>query len=335
MANAKGTAFAVFRGMSKRKFRLKNLGKIFMTAFKSWNSKDPFRESAVISYYAIFSLPALLAIVVAIAGLVFGQEAVTGTLSDQIGAAMSPGAAEEVENMIAKASETKSSVWATIIGVITLIFGATGVFVQFQKSLDRIWEVKPDPKKEGFMSMIRERVFSFGLVVSIGFLLLVSLVITSVLSALADWAEARFPDYLLFIFAAINFLVSFAVITVLFALMFKVLPHAKTKWRDVWVGSALTAMLFVIGKFGLGFYFGKADPASAYGAAGSIILILLWVSYSSMIVFFGAEFTKAYTEINEGKIKPAENAVSTPGLAKDMDRASRAMGDETRKPSGR
>jgi membrane protein len=330
-----GKTFAMFRGMSKKKFRFKDLPKIFKAAFKSWNAKDPFRESAVISYYAVFSMPALLAIVVAIAGFAFGHEAVTGQLSDQIGAAMSPDTAEQVEDMVAKASEKQSSIWATVIGVITLIFGATGVFVQLQKSLDRIWEVKPDPKKGGVMEMLKERVFSFGLVVSIGFLLLISLVVTSVLSALSDWVQARFPDIMLLLLAAVNFAVSFAVITVLFALMFKVLPHAKSKWRNVWIGAGLTSLLFILGKFGLGLYFGKADPASAYGAAGSIVLVLLWVSYSSMIVFFGAEFTKAYTDFYEGGAKPAANAVSAPDLEKDIDRASRAMGDETRKPAGR
>ena len=322
--------------MIKIKFRFKDIGKLLKTAFKSWNAKDPFRESAVIAYYAIFSLPALLAILVAIAGFAFGQEAVSGQLSEQIEAAMSPEAAEEVETMIASASEKKSSVWATIIGVITLIFGATGVFVQLQKSLNAIWEVKTDPKKEGIMQTIRTRVFSFGLIVSIGFLMLISLVITSVLSALSDYIKAYWPDYLMVVFQGVNFLFSFIVITAMFALMFRILPDAKIKWSQVWIGAALTSLLFIIGKFGLGVYFGQADPAGAYGAAGSIVLILLWVSYSSMIVFFGAEFTKAYADLYDGGAAPADNAVQVPEqLSNDIERATRAKGDETKRPSGR
>ena len=322
--------------MGKTKFRFKDLGTLFKNAFKSWNAKDPFRESAVIAYYAIFSLPALLAILVAIAGFAFGQEAVSGQLSDQVSAATSADTAEQVEDMIAKASEKKSSIWATIIGVITLIFGATGVFVQLQKSLNAIWEVKADPKKEGIMTTIRQRVFSFGLIVSIGFLMLISLVVTSLLTAVSGYVEARWPDYLMIVFHALNFIVSFAVITTMFALMFRILPDAKIKWRQVWIGAALTSILFIIGKFGLGLYFGKADPAGAYGAAGSIVLILLWVSYSSMIVFFGAEFTKAYADLYDGGAAPADNAVQVPQqLTDDIERANRAKGDETKRPSGR
>lgn len=321
--------------MRKSKFRFRDLGKLLKTTFKAWNAKDPFRESSIIAYYAIFSLPALLAIVVAIAGFAFGHEAVTGQLSNQISAAMSPETAKQVEDMVAKASESKSSIWATIIGVATLIFGATGVFVQLQKSLNNIWEVKVDPKKQGIMATIKSRVFSFGLIVSIGFLMLISLVITSVLTALSDWVKARWPDYLLYVFEALNFVVTFGVITVMFALMYRILPDAKIKWRQVWLGAALTSLLFILGKFAMGLYFGKADPASAYGAAGSVVLILLWVSYSSMIVFFGAEFTKSYADLYDGGAAPAENAIKVPGLAKDIERANRATGDETKKPSGR
>lgn len=304
-----------------KKYRIKDTGTLLKNTFTSWNAKDPFRESAVIAYYAIFSLPALLAIIVAIAGYFFGHEAVTGQISSQVGSAMNPDTAKDIEEMVAKASEKKSSIWATILGVITLIFGATGVFVQLQKSLDNIWGVKLDPKKETFMMTMKTRVFSFGLIVSIGFLMLVSLVVTSVLSAFGDWVKARFPDFLLYAFGALNFVFSFAVITVMFALMFRILPRAKIQWSQVWIGAALTSFLFVLGKLGLGLYFGMADPASAYGAAGSIVLILLWVSYSSMIVFFGAEFTKAYADLYDGGAPPADNAVETPILDQDIERA--------------
>lgn len=322
--------------MGRTKFRFRDLGYLIKKTYNSWNAKDPFRQSAVIAYYAIFSLPALLAIIIAIAGFAFGEKAVSGQVSNQISSALSPDTAEQVETMIASATERKSSIWATVLGVGILIFGATGVFVQLQKSLNIIWEVKIDPKKESMMALLRKRVFSFGLIISIGFLLLVSLVITSMLSAMADWIRERIPDFLMIVFHGLNFLVSFGVITCLFALMYRILPDAKIQWRQVWIGSAVTALLFVIGKFALGLYFAKADPGGAYGAAGSIVLILLWVSYSSMIVFFGAEFTKVYADFYQGGAPPDENAVKVPGqLQDDIGRANRAKSDETKRPSGR
>lgn len=288
--------------------RLKTLWPILKTSVKKWNERDPFRQSAVIAYYAIFSLPALLVIIISSAGLMFGEEAVRGEVSAQISSTMGKETAEQVEGMIAKAGETKKSIWATVIGFGVLIFGATGVFAQLQKTLDMIWGVVPKPKV-AFLQMLKDRLFSFGLILSIGFLLLVSLVLSSGLALVSDWITARFPDYLLVLVMVLNFAISLGIITLLFALMFKILPDAKVRWRDVWYGSVFTALLFVIGKFALSLYFGKAEPASTYGAAGSIILILLWVSYSCMLVFLGAEFTKEYAmKYGEG-IQPASYAV--------------------------
>jgi membrane protein len=192
-----------------------------------------------------------------------------------------------------------------------LIVGATTVFAQFQKSLNIIWDVEADPEKSGIKTLLKTRIFSFGLIVSIGFLLLVSLVVTSVLTALSGWVKQHFPDSVLVLFQILNFIVSFGIVTVLFALMFRFLPDAKIQWRYVWLGSAITALLFTIGKSLLGLYFGKAEPGSVYGAAGSIVLILLWVSYSSMIVFFGAEFTRTYTDERGPGVIPKANAVKS------------------------
>ncbi len=295
------------------KFKVRDTWYLLKTAFKSWNEKDPFRESAIIAYYAIFSLPALLVIVIATASLFFGREVVTGTIHEQIAATMGSDTADQVKEMILNASKTKESVLASIIGLITLLVGATGVFAQLQKSLNIIWEVKADPKKQGLLQTLKTRLFSFGLIVSIGFLLLISLVVTSVLSILSDWMRAHLPDFMMYIFLVINFIVSFGVVVVLFALMFKVLPDAKIKWKHVWVGALFTGLLFELGKFALGLYFGKSEPGSVYGAAGSIVLILLWVSYSSMILFFGAEFTKAHANHVSGEIPPTEIAKKEPG----------------------
>jgi membrane protein len=288
---------------------MKEIGSLFKTAFKEWFSKDPFKESAVIAYYAIFSLPGLLVVIITIAGYAFGQEAVNNQISTQIQGVLGKDTAVQIQDMIEKASETKNSIIATILGVITILVGATGVFAQFQKSLNIIWEVKADETKSGIKQLIKVRLFSFGLIISIAFILIVSLVISTILASLGDWLAGNFSDSLLVIIQALNFILSIAVLALLFALMFKFFPDAKIKWRHVWVGSIVTAILFELGKFALSLYFGKADPATGYGTAGSVILILLWVSYSSMIVFYGAEFTRAFATMRDGEIQPSENAV--------------------------
>jgi membrane protein len=295
------------------KRKIKEIAQVFKDAFKEWNEKDPFRESAVTAYYAIFSLPGLLVLVSTLAGYAFGRDAVTGHLHSQISGAMGNDTADQVQEMMKRASSSTASIWATIIGIITILFGATGVFVQLQKSLNIIWEVKAQPSKSGIWTFLKARLFSFGLILSIAFLLLVSLVITSILAAMGKWMEAHWPKYIMFLFQTANFLVSLCIISVLFAMMFKLLPDAKIRWRYVWVGALLTGILFEIGQFGLGLYFGKAQPGSGYGAAGSVILILLWVSYSSMIVFYGAEFTKAFADHYHGRVAAGENAVKDIG----------------------
>lgn len=289
------------------KIKLKGLGTIIKKTFKGWNEDDPFRQSSVIAYYAIFSLPALLVLIINVAGFFFGKERVSEEITKQIGDAMGASTAEQIGSIVTKAGETKAGVISSIIAIATIIFGATGVFVQLQTNLNQIWDVK-QKSSQGFLKMLKNRLFSFGLIVSIGFLLLMSLVISTLLTAFSDYIEGVFPDAIAYLFYALEFTISLLVITVLFMLMFKILPDVKLKWREVIVGSLLTGMLFILGKYGLSFYFGKAEPASVYGAAGSIILILLWSSYSSMIVFFGAEFTKQYAVYHGMKIEPTKDA---------------------------
>jgi len=288
--------------------------KYFFTALKisskEWWAKDPFKESAVIAYYAIFSLPGLLVVIITVAGYFFGKEAVNGQIASQITSTMGADTAQQIEDIIARGTESKNSLLATIIGVITILVGATGVFAQFQKSINTIWEVKADETKSGILSLLKARLFSFGLIIAIAFILIASLVISAILSALGTWITNYFSESLLIIIQVINIILSLSILAVLFALMFKYFPDAKIKWRHVWIGSFVTALLFEIGKAALGLYFGKADPSSGYGAAGSIILIMLWVSYSSMIVFFGAEFTHAYAKLKDGKTPPDKNARS-------------------------
>ena len=273
----------------------------------AWFKADPFRQSAVVAYYAIFSIPPLLVIIIAAAGLAFGREAVQGHISKQISSAIGSNTAEQVEEIIRRASERETSVIATIVSVVTLVIGATGVFAQLQTSLNQIWEVKVTAKKM-LLKTLRDRLFSFGLIVSICFLLLVSLVITTALEGLGNWIRSNLPDFMLLVFKLLNFIISFMVISVLFGLMFKILPDAKVRWRHVTIGSMVTAFLFILGKYGLGVYFGKAEPASIYGTAGSIVLLMLWVSYSCMIVFFGAEFTRQFAAHYGYKVIPGRGA---------------------------
>lgn len=295
----------------KQKF--KNIGLLFKTATKKWWGREPFRESAVIAYYAIFSLPGLLVVIMTVVGYFLDSDTANNHLALQFSSTMGADTAKQIQDMIDAASESKNSVWATIIGVITILVGATGVFVQFQKSLNKIWEVEADGSKSGLWSLVRVRLFSFGLIIAIAFIMLVSLVVSALLVAIGDWLSRQFTDSFLALIQVINFIVSKIIIVLLFALMFKFFADAKIKWRHVWLGSIVTALLFLLGIYGLSLYFGKANPGSGYGPAGSIILILLWVSYSSMIVFYGAEFTHAFAELHDGRILPDKNAVKQPG----------------------
>jgi membrane protein len=298
--------------MSKVFNTVKDYGRMFKDTFRQWNEREPFNNSAVIAYYTIFSLPGLLVIVINIAGYFYGAEAVTHRLSGQIGGIVGGNTAKDIQNIIANATKSDGTVLSTILSVATLLFGATGVFYQVQQILNKMWEVKPKPKQM-ILKLIKDRVFSFGLILVVGFLLLVSLALSAALSAVSDWVRAHVADALIIVFNVLDILVSVGVITVLFAAIFKFLPDAKIKWKDVWHGAILTSILFVIAKYLLGVYFGNSDPGSTYGAAGSIILILLWVTYASMILLFGAEFTQVYAKAHGRKITPTEGAESTEG----------------------
>jgi membrane protein len=290
------------------KKRLSAFGTILKRTAKGWNEDDPFAQSAVVAYYAIFSLPALLVLVINAIGLFVDKDTISEEISRQVESAMGSDTAKTVSDIVDKAGQTKAGIVASIIAVITIIFGATGVFVQLQRMLNQVWDVKAEPKA-GWKKMLKDRVFSFGLVLSIGFLLLVSFAVSTALAAFSHWLEGRFPDAVAYLIYALDLIVSLGVIGVLFALMFKFLPDIRIGWKNIWLGAFLTAALFIAGKYGLSIYFGKAAPASVYGAAGSIVLVLLWVSYSSMIVFFGAEFTKQHALYHGVKIVPKKGAM--------------------------
>lgn len=296
--------------MTTYKERAKNIFSMLKTTYFEWNEDEPFRQSAVIAYYSIFSLPALLIIIINVIGYIWGEEAVRGQISAQMGSLVGEEAATQVEDIVASMGQQGNSFFAVVIGIGTLLFGATGVFYQLQQSLNKVWEVELKPKT-GYTKLAIDRATSLGVILAIGFLLLVFLVITAILSALGNWIEQQLPDFMLYLFQAVNFLVPFVVITLLFALIYKVLPDVKISWRAVWVGAVVTALLFSLGKSAIGLYFGQADPASAFGAAGSIILILLWVNYSALIVLFGAEFTQVYARRYGERIEPNSYAQRT------------------------
>ena len=287
--------------------KIKDLGQLLKTSIIQWNNKDPSRQSAVIAYYAIFSIPGLLVLVIRITGYFYGRDVASQSIIDQFSVTMGADTASQIKEMLTTVSKSQSTIWATILGIAVLLIGATGVFVELQKSLNQIWEVKVSVKK-GILVILKARLFSFGLILAIAFLLLISLVVSSVLSTMSYWINIDTSSLIAYIFTIINFILSLTIISVLFALMFKILPDAKIKWKHVWLGSFLTGILFTLGKESLAFYFGKANPAAVYGAAGSVILILLWVSYSSMILFFGAEFTVAYAKMYSSKVFPTEIA---------------------------
>lgn len=291
----------------KTPFEMKDLGLLFQETFKAWNDKDPFRQSAVIAYYAIFSMPGLLVLIITIAGSFFGHDKVNQNILAQIASTLGPDTAASIEDMLTKVGQSKSTVWGSIIGIATILVGSTGVFVELQKTFNTIWEVKVVVKR-GILPILKARLFSFGLILAIAFLLTISLVVSTALAAMNNWIKVDSPEWIIMVLHVVNFIISLAVISTLFGLMFKILPDAKIEWKHVWLGSLVTGLLFTIGKTALTYYFGKAEPASAYGAAGSIILMMLWVSYSSMILFFGAEFTAAYARIYCNKVPPTEIA---------------------------
>ena len=293
---------------NSNRFAMKDLPSLLKETFKAWNDDDPWRLSAVVAYYAILSLPALLIIIINTVGAVWGEDIVQGKLTDEISSALGQDAAESIKSIISNTRGGNQSTISTIIGIATLIFGATGIFYHLQLSLNQIWDIKVHPKSN-IKKLIMDRARSFGFVLVIGFLLLVSFILTTAISVLNNYISSIWAEALVYLSFVTDIILSVGIISVLFALMFKYLPDAQIRWKTVWIGAVITACLFVLGKFLLGLYFGKADPGSTYGAAGSVILILLWVSYSCLILFFGAEFTFVYAKHYGIGIKPNSNAV--------------------------
>jgi membrane protein len=272
----------------------------------SFVNDEALSRGAAIAFYTVTSIGPVLLIVVAIAGLAFGQDAARGTIVNQLSGLMGQQSAELLQNAIRSASGKSSGIWASALGAITLLVTASGVFGEMQSALNAIW--KAEPKGTTVSRLVRARAASLGLVAALGFLLLVSLVISAGLSALSGYVNAYLP-FGHFILQMLNFLISLALISVLFAAIYKVLPDKKLEWRDVLVGAAATAFLFSIGKFLIGLYIGSSAVASSYGAAGALIVVLLWIYYSAQIFLLGAEFTKIYAS-HYGTQQPAPQSAS-------------------------
>jgi membrane protein len=289
----------------------KEIFPILKKAGSDWMEDQAPTLGAALAYYTVFSLAPLLIIAIAIVGLVFGQEAAQGQIFEQLRGLLGEASAKAMQDMVQNAnSKPSTGVVATLIGVVTLLFGASGVFGQLQTSLNAIWDVEPKPGR-GILGLVRDRILSFGFILVVGFLLLVSLLLTAAVAVVAQWFGGMLPA-METLAQILNFVLSLAVITLLFAMIFKFLPDAKIAWHDVWIGAFITALLFTVGKFALGLYLAKSGVGSSYGAAGSLIVLLLWVYYSSQILFFGAEFTQVYANRFGSHVAPTDNAVSVP-----------------------
>jgi membrane protein len=291
-----------------KKLTPKGIWNLLKQTFTGFSNDRIVKLSAALAYYTVFSIGPMIIVIIYIAGLVYGRDAIQGNVFHQLQSLVGADAAAQIQQMIKNAALNGSGPLAATIGVVTLVLGATSVFAEIQDSINFIWSLKPKPKK-GWLKMIMNRLLSFSIIVSLGFILLVSLVLNGLIEALMNRLQARFPNVTVVVLYIVNLLLTFAVITTLFAVIFKVLPDALIKWKDVMIGSMVTAVLFMIGKFGITLYIGKSNVGSTYGAAGSLVVLLLWVYYSAIILYFGAEFTKAYATDYGSQIRPSQYAV--------------------------
>jgi membrane protein len=280
--------------------------KSFAPAARAWNSDNAFKHSAAVSFYTLFSLAPIMIIALAVAGFFFGREAAQGQIKSQLTQLVGKDSAQVIQDTVAK-SEPQSVGWlSTAIGIGAMLVGATTVFGQMQDSFNEIWGVTAKPSRSGLIVLLVQRLISFAMVLTIGFLLLVSLVLTTALTGFVNYVGGEWSHDLL---QVADFSVGLVIVTVLFALLFKVLPDVQLRWSDVWLGALVTALLFVIGRLLIAYYLGHSTVASSYGAAGSLVALLVWIYYSSAILFFGVEWTHAYCAQGNRRVLPKETAV--------------------------
>jgi membrane protein len=287
----------------------KELYELLKTTLARWYDSGTFQLGAALAYYAIFAIPPILVIALAVAGALFGQEAARGQLANRLAEAVGPAVAKAIESTIGYAETKGGGAIATVISIVVLLFAAVGLFTQLQMSLNTIWNVRPRPDR-GWWDMIRDRLLSFLMVLVIAVLLLLSLAANAVLSAVSGWFSQLALPGGNSLWEALRWIVSLGLMTLLFAALYKVLPDVKIGWKAVWIGAVVTAVLFTVGNFLIGLYLGRASVTSAYGAAGSLVVVLLWVYYSSQVVLLGAEFTRVYADRRGHAVQPADNAIA-------------------------
>lgn len=290
------------------KTALQRLLLLFRQTGSAFVEDNALKLSASLSYYTIFALGPLLMIIISLAGIVYRQDAVEGRIYGELNGLVGPAAATQVQDIITSLRNTQATTTGAIVGGVLLFIGATGVFTEMQDSINYIWSVRAKPKK-GWLKFLINRLLSFSLVLGLGFLLLVSLVASALMDLLSERLLRVFPRYDVEMFAGLNMVLLVAVITGLFAIIYKVLPDAIISWRDAFIGAAFTAALFLLGKLGISYYLGAANLGVTYGAAASIIILLIWVYYSSLILYFGAEFTKVFALHAGHGIRPTDTAV--------------------------
>jgi len=293
----------------KKKFSFKTLWQIIKNTFKGISQDKILKLSGSLAYYTVFSMGPLLLVIISLCGIVLGREAIEGKVYAQLAGFVGDDTAKQLQEIIKNASLQGKSTIAAIVGGATLLLGATSVFAEIQDSINMIWGLKPKPKK-GWVKMLQNRFLSFSVIISLGFLLLVSLALSAIVDAFSNRLAAVYPDITVALFYVINLLITFIITTIIFGVIFKVLPDARIKWKDVRAGAVTTAILFMLGKFVISFYIGKSNVGSTFGAAGSLVILLLWIYYSSIILYFGAEFTKAYAMEYGDPIHPNEYAVT-------------------------
>jgi membrane protein len=290
---------------------MKNVKLVFSLlkdSFLEFMNDNGLKLSAALSYYTIFSLAPMLLVIISVFSIFFGREVIQGELFEQIQGLVGQNAAGQLQEILKNAEASRKSGLAATIGIVTLIIGATGVFAEIQDSINFIWSIKSKPKK-GWLQYLKNRLISFSLILTLGFLLIVSLGINTLVDLLSAQLERYFSEASVVFFYIINMVLVFSIITALFTVIFKVLPDGYVRWKECLVGAAFTAILFLIGKFVITYYIGQADLGATYGTSASIVILLTWVYYSSIILYFGAEFTKVYAKLDGTAIAPNEHAV--------------------------
>jgi membrane protein len=298
-----------------------NLWIVIKDAFSGFLADRCLKLSAALAYYTVFSLAPLLVLIISVVSIFLGPDAIQGQIFSQINGLVGNEAAKQIQDMIKSVSLSGKTNTALAVGIITLIIGATSIFVEIQDSVNLIWRVKAKPKR-GWVKLLKDRLLSSSLVVSLGFLLLVSLIINGLVLAMSDFLTRYIPGIGVYLISAFNFLISTSVVGVLFAIIFKVLPDAKISWKDVRGGALFTALLFMLGRYLIGLYIETTSTSSAYGAAGSLIVILTWIYYTAAILYFGAEFTQAFANHFGIKIEPADYAVYVEQTERERDVAT-------------